>query len=89
MKNPDVGEVPLKDPAEIRSVKSFTIDHHSRHRITYHEVSPEDPRIVITFAPISGGMNEKGFGTEFCIRNGWNTIFVGKRMVCPLKSGPP
>ena len=54
------------------------IDSSDEHRITYHEFNPQSEKIIICFARQGGGMGRSGFGGDFCKKNGWNYIYVGK-----------
>lgn len=69
-------------------MKSYTIEKADCHLITYHEVNSSDHRIVITFATHGGGLSAKGFGTDLCIRNGWNTVYIGKALKTRFRSLP-
>lgn len=58
----------------------IVLTNHSDYRITLHRVS-ERPiqRIVITFGGQPSDLADEGFGTSFCLEQGWNTIYVAQR----------
>lgn len=50
------------------------------YRITLHQAGPVPAeRLVITFGGQPSGIRDDGFGTDFCLRQGWDTIYVAQR----------
>lgn len=43
-------------------------------QITHHDIGSDTT--VVTFGFLLAGMGDKGFGTEFCLKNGFNNIYV-------------
>lgn len=59
-------------------MKSIELDKSETHRITYHEHDPSSDRIVLCFGfDGHGNMGPRGFGSDFCDRNGWNHVYIG------------
>lgn len=53
---------------------------HADYQITLHQAgkTPTD-KLVVTFGGQPSGINDAGFGTDFCLSNGWDTIHVAQR----------
>lgn len=50
------------------------------YRVTLHQAGPAPAeRLVITFGGQPSGIRDDGFGTDFCLRQGWDTIYVAQR----------
>jgi len=59
---------------------SITLADTAEFRLTLHH--PENPcpdHLVITFGGEPSGLADHGFGTAFCLRQGWSTIYVAQR----------
>ncbi|MGH8811953.1 MAG: hypothetical protein ACREXO_08110, partial [Advenella sp.] len=59
-----------KSPNVISKILSETEDY----RITLHDIGSN--ATVITFGYWGSGISQKGFGTDFCLKNGFNNIYV-------------
>jgi hypothetical protein len=53
---------------------------HPDYKITLHQKgeNPTD-KLLITFGGQPSGIAERGFGTDFCLSRGWDTIYVAQR----------
>ena len=51
------------------------------YQITFHAAAntPSDT-LVITFAGLPTGLESEGFGTDFCLAHGYDTIFTAQRI---------
>ena len=50
-----------------------------KYRIVFHQAGKARTDIVvITFAGQPHSLDDKGFGTEYCLRHGWDTIYVSQ-----------
>ena len=53
---------------------------HADYRITLHQAGPEPAaRLVITFGGQPSDLRDDGFGTDFCLKKGWDSIYVAQR----------
>lgn len=48
-------------------------------RITFHAANRQHDPLVVTFAGQPGQMADRGFGTDFALRNGFDTVYVAQR----------
>lgn len=49
-------------------------------RITLHDhPSPASDRVIVTFGTLPSGLADRGFGTDFALKNGFSTIHVAQR----------
>lgn len=55
------------------------LESHEDYRITYHPAENAKETLIVTFAGQPGALGEAGFGTGFCIKNGYDSIYVGQR----------
>lgn len=59
--------------------KVVLADHHD-YRITLHQAKPNQTELlVVTFGGQPSGIADAGFGTDFCLKQGWDTIHVAQR----------
>ena len=57
-----------------------TLAHHADYRITLHQAGPAPAtRLVITFGGQPSDLRDAGFGTDFCLKKGWDNIYVAQR----------
>lgn len=61
--------------------RTVTLADHADFRITYHQVgdTPTAGPLVITFGGQPSGLTDEGFGTAFCAKSGWDSIYVAQR----------
>lgn len=53
---------------------------HADYRITLHRAADAPTeRLVVTFGGQPSGISDKGFGTDFALAGGWDTVFVAQR----------
>lgn len=64
----------IKDNFELRNVVSKILSQTEDYRITLHDIGSKTT--VITFGYWGSGISQKGFGTDFCLKNGFNNIYV-------------
>jgi len=57
-----------------RKTRSSVLFQSNDHQITLHDI--ESDITVITFGYWGSGLSQKGFGTDFCLKNGFNNIYV-------------
>lgn len=50
------------------------LDKTEHYQITSHDIGSDTT--IVTFGFWMSGVSEKGFGTDFCLKNGFNTIYV-------------
>ncbi|GGF66574.1 hypothetical protein GCM10011402_18580 [Paracoccus acridae] len=60
--------------------QSRTLCRHDDYLITLHQPDRVSAHtVVITFGGMPSVLAEKGFGTSFCLSQGWTTIYVAQR----------
>ncbi|SEW10380.1 hypothetical protein SAMN04488515_1061 [Cognatiyoonia koreensis] len=60
-------------------VDTTILDETANYRITRHLGDQQHDTLVVTFAGQPGQMAEKGFGTDFALKNGYETVYVAQR----------
>ena len=66
------------DPAA-GGVEQHTLAQAEGFKITYYEQKKRSNKLVITFDSINSGISSEGFGTQFILKNGYDTIFVAQK----------
>jgi hypothetical protein len=61
-----------------KTIRTRTLAATPRYRITLHEHVPAARNIVISFGLVDSGLSDKGFGSDFAINSGWDTIYVAQ-----------
>lgn len=57
-----------------------TLADHPDYRITLHQAGSKRSKIcLVTFGGQPSDLADAGFGTEFALKNGWDTIYVAQR----------
>jgi len=57
-----------------QAVQSSVLSQSENYQITLHDIGSETT--VVTFGYWGSGISQKGFGTDFCLKNGFNNIYV-------------
>lgn len=53
---------------------------HADYRITLHQAGDEPTeKVVVTFGGQPSDLSDSGFGTDYCLKNGWDNIYVAQR----------
>lgn len=55
------------------------LDESGEYRITLHEAEQKNDALIITFAGQPGEMANSGFGTNFSLSRGYDTVYVAQR----------
>lgn len=57
-----------------------TLVSHADYRVTLHQAGdrPADT-VVVTFGGQPSDLSDAGFGTDYCLKNGWDNIYVAQR----------
>jgi len=64
----------IKDQFKSRNIEPRILAQTENYRITLHDIGSSTT--VITFGYWGSGISSKGFGTDFCLKNGFNNIYV-------------
>lgn len=59
---------------KMNSPTTITLANCDDYRIVLHDIG--SPKTIITFGYWNLGISDKGFGTDFCLKNGYNNIYV-------------
>lgn len=62
----------MSDPKVLASTDDYRIVLHQAGEV-------RSAMTVITFAGLPNDLADKGFGTDYCLKNGWDTIYVSQR----------
>lgn len=64
----------IKDQLKSKNIISKILAETEDYRITLHDIGSKTT--IITFGYWGSGISRKGFGTDFCLKNGFNNIYV-------------
>lgn len=54
--------------------------NHEDYRVTLHQADEKpSEKLVVTFGGKGSGLSEIGFGTSFCLKNKWDTVYVAQK----------